>query len=68
MTLRTSISDRGAVLLGNSVACDAFDETSPLRVVTHAHADHLVGLRRSLKNCEKVLMTKATRDMIEVLK
>lgn len=68
MTLRTSISDRGAILLGNSVACDAFDETSPLRVVTHAHADHLVGLRRSLKNCEKVLMTKATRDMIEVLK
>ena len=68
MTLRSSISDRGAILLGNSVACDAFDETSPLRVVTHAHADHLVGLRRSLKNCEKVLMTKATKDMIEVLK
>ncbi len=68
MTLRTSISDRGAILLGNSVACDAFDETSPLRVVTHAHADHLVGLRRSLKSCEKVLMTKATKDLIEVLK
>jgi len=68
LTLRTSISDRGAILLGNSVACDAFDETSPLRVVTHAHADHLVGLRRSLKSCEKVLMTKATKDLIEVLK
>jgi len=62
------ISDRGAILLGKSVACDAYDETRPLRVVTHAHADHLVGLRRSLKECNKVLMTKATKELIEVLK
>ena len=61
------VTQRGAVLLGNSVACDAFDETRPLRVVTHAHADHLVGLRRSLRSCEKVLMTAATRDLIEVM-
>jgi putative mRNA 3-end processing factor len=61
------VTQRGAVLLGNSVACDAFDETRPLRVVTHAHADHLVGLKRSLRSCEKVLMTAATRDLIEVI-
>ena len=61
------VTQRGAVLLGNSVACDAFDETRPLRVVTHAHADHLVGLKRSLRQCEKVLMTAATRDLIEVI-
>jgi putative mRNA 3-end processing factor len=61
------VTQRGAVLLGNSVACDAFDENRPLRVVTHAHADHLVGLKRSLRNCEKVLMTAATRDLIEVI-
>ena len=61
------VTQRGAVLLGNSVACDAFDETRPLRVVTHAHADHLVGLKRSLRSCEKVLMTAATRDLIEVM-
>jgi putative mRNA 3-end processing factor len=60
------VSERGAVLLGDSVACDAFDDR-PLRVVTHAHADHLVGLRRSLKSCDKVLMTRATRDLIRVV-
>lgn len=61
------VTQRGAVLLGDSVACDAFDESRPLRVVTHAHADHLSGLRRSLKTCEKVLMTKPTRDLIKVI-
>ena len=57
----------GAVLLGDSVACDAFDASRPLRIVTHAHADHLGGLRRSLKCCEKVLMTEATRDLAEII-
>src|SRR4030043_336080 len=61
------VTQRGAVLLGDSVACDAFDETRPIRVVTHAHADHLVGLNRSLRSCEKVLMTTATRDLTRVM-
>jgi putative mRNA 3-end processing factor len=49
------------------VACDAFDVTRPLRGVTHAHGDHLGGLRKSLKCCEKVLMTSATRDLAEIV-
>jgi putative mRNA 3-end processing factor len=64
---RALVSKNGAVLLGDSVACDAFDATRPLRIVTHAHADHLYGLRKSVKSCEKVLMTKATRDLTETL-
>jgi putative mRNA 3-end processing factor len=64
---KAMVTTRGAVLLGNSVACDAHDDRRPLRVVTHAHADHLAGLRTSVKRCEKVLMTKATRDLIEVI-
>jgi len=64
---RASVTKCGAVLLGDSVACDAFDASRPLRVVTHAHADHLYGLKSSLKHCEKVLMTKATRDLTETL-
>jgi putative mRNA 3-end processing factor len=63
-TEKATITHRGAVLLGKHVACDAYDETKPLRVVTHAHADHMMGLQQSLRNCEKVLMTKATRDLI----
>ena len=61
------VTQRGAVLLGDSVACDAFDETRPLRVVTHAHSDHLMGLKQSLRSCEKVLMTTATRDLTRVM-
>jgi putative mRNA 3-end processing factor len=67
LTANAVVTQRGAVLLGDSVACDAFDETRPLRVVTHAHADHLIGLKRSLRSCEKVLMTKATRDLSMVM-
>ncbi len=67
MAARAKVTKNGAVLLGDSVACDAFDESRPLRVVTHAHADHLGGLRKSLKCCKKVLMTKATRDLAETL-
>jgi len=64
---KASVTERGAILLGKSVACDAYHENRPLRIVTHAHADHTGGLRWSLKECQKVLMTKATRDLIDVL-
>ena len=67
MAERALVTKSGAVLLGDNVACDAFDDSRPLRVVTHAHADHLGGLRSSLRYCEKVLMTKATRDLAETL-
>lgn len=67
MSARAKVAKNGAVLLGDNVACDAFDDSRPLRIVTHAHADHLGGLRKSLKCCEKVLMTKATRDLAETL-
>jgi putative mRNA 3-end processing factor len=68
LSMRATVTNRGAVLLGKSVACDAFEETKPLRVVTHAHADHMVGLRQSLRTCKKVLMTKATKDIIDVMR
>jgi putative mRNA 3-end processing factor len=68
MSLKATVTTRGAILLGTYVACDAFDEARPLRVVTHAHYDHTLGLRQSLKKCETVVMTPATKDLIEVLK
>jgi putative mRNA 3-end processing factor len=68
LSVKATVTRRGAVLLGKHVACDAFDESKPLRIVTHAHADHLIGLRQSLRACEKVLMTPATKDLIDVLK
>ncbi|MDI6691012.1 MAG: MBL fold metallo-hydrolase [Candidatus Bathyarchaeota archaeon] len=68
MSLKATITPRGAIILGKYVACDAFDGTKPLRVVTHAHADHMMGLQQSLKTCQKVLMTKATKDLIDVMR
>ena len=65
---KANVTKLGAVLLGKHVACDAYDESRPIRVVTHAHADHMVGLGKSLKNCEVVVMTPATRDLIDALK
>ena len=66
--MKANVTAKGAVQLGKYLACDAFDEKMPLRVVTHAHADHMMGLRQSLRTCEKVLMTKATKDLIDVLR
>lgn len=66
--MKASVTHRGAIQLGKNIACDSFDETRPLRVVTHAHADHIMGLQQSLRNCEKVLMTTATKDLIDVLR
>jgi putative mRNA 3-end processing factor len=68
MSSKAAVTARGAVLLGKYVACDAFDEVRPLRVVTHAHSDHMLGLRQSLENCEAAVMTQATKDLIAVLK
>lgn len=68
MSLKANVTPKGAVLLGKYVACDAFDQVRPLRVVTHAHSDHLLGLRESLESCVAVVMTPATKDLIDVLK
>jgi len=68
MSLKATVTTKGAILLGTYAACDAFDENKPLRVVTHAHYDHTIGLKQSLKKCEAVVMTPATKDLIEVLK
>jgi len=68
MLTKASIGEKGAVLLGRHVACDSFEENKPLRVVTHAHYDHMIGLLQSLKKCEAVVMTSATKDLIDVMK
>lgn len=67
MSLKANITERGAVQLGNHVACDAFDQTKPLRVVTHAHSDHMIGLHESLRKSEKVVMTEVTKDLIDAM-
>jgi len=65
---KATVSGKGAILLGRCVACDSFDDTRPLRVVTHAHYDHLTGLQQSLRECKAVIMTAATKDFLEAMR
>lgn len=64
---KAGVTERGAVFLGRHVACDAFDENRPVRVVTHAHSDHMLGLRQSLMHCDSLVMTPATKDLIDAM-
>ncbi len=64
---KAAINSKGAILLGKWVACDSVDDTRPLRIVTHAHYDHLTGLQRSLRKCNVVIMTDATKDLLEAM-
>jgi putative mRNA 3-end processing factor len=64
---RVSIIRNGGILLGKNLVCDAHIKR-PVRLVSHAHWDHTLGLERSISECEKVLMTPATKEMIEVIR
>lgn len=64
---KASIAENGAVLLSSSVVCDAH-AGRPVRVVTHAHWDHIVGLEEAISACEAILMTTTTRDILEVIR
>lgn len=55
-----------AVLIGDNFTCDGHFER-PVRVVTHAHTDHIGGLKKSLKVCDEVIMTPTTKGLIETL-
>jgi len=62
-----TIIQNGAVLLGKNVTCDAHVKR-PIRVITHIHWDHIMGLERSLKECENVLMTPISFDLLRILR
>ena len=64
---KASVAKNGAVLLARSVVCDAHAKR-PVRVVTHAHWDHIGGLERSITSCDAILMTPATRGILGVLR
>jgi len=67
-SLKACIASNGAVLLGKHFTSDAHAADRAIRIVTHAHADHLFGLATSLSVCKRVLATPITRKLIGVLK
>ncbi len=62
-----SIESNGSVLLGRQFCCDAHSPRA-VRIVTHAHWDHVLGLEDSLKSCQVIYMTAATKELIQVLR
>ncbi len=66
MQCMADVVDRGAVLLGDAVVADAYWPRL-YRVVTHAHSDHTLGLRRSVRESLFIIATPTTFKFLEVL-
>lgn len=49
------------------MVCDAHT-IRPIRVITHAHSDHISGIKESLSQCQWVIATQITKELIGVLK
>ncbi|MEM0240259.1 MAG: MBL fold metallo-hydrolase [Candidatus Nezhaarchaeales archaeon] len=56
-----------AILMGERIVCDAHEGGREIRVITHAHYDHVLGLKESLSECRAVYATPITKDMLSVL-
>jgi putative mRNA 3-end processing factor len=61
-----NILDNGAILLGENISVDGHGGRR-IRVVTHAHSDHVNQLSDSVKESETILATPVTIEMIELL-
>ncbi|MEM1635163.1 MAG: MBL fold metallo-hydrolase [Thermosphaera sp.] len=60
------ILDNGAILLGKNISVDGHGGKR-IRVVTHAHSDHLNQLVESVRESEVILATPITLEMIQLL-
>lgn len=60
----TFVRADGCVQLGPAVTCDGFSPNSPVRIQSHAHADHLKDFDRSKGHQRFIVCTQATRDLL----
>ncbi|MEM1618346.1 MAG: MBL fold metallo-hydrolase [Desulfurococcaceae archaeon] len=61
-----NISWNGSIEFGNSFEIDGYSGR-PVRVISHAHADHLNELGNSVRNSKYILATPETLDLVEYL-
>jgi len=62
-----SVAANGAILLGNVYSVDAHTPDRLIRAVTHAHQDHMKGLRSSIRQSLNIIATPTTFRFLEVL-
>ncbi len=60
------VKGNGAVLLGRGFTVDGH-WSRPFRVVTHAHSDHLLHIRRSVRECMFIVANPYTFRFMDVL-
>lgn len=61
------IEKGGSIVLDRYVVCDGYHSGAAIHVVTHSHLDHLKGIKESLKQKTILIMTQATKDLIEAI-
>lgn len=64
--MSVTITNSGAIVL-DKVVCDGYLHGHKIRVVTHVHSDHLLGLEDSIRDGDLICTTSATKDLLEVM-
>ncbi|WXG40778.1 MAG: MBL fold metallo-hydrolase RNA specificity domain-containing protein [Candidatus Freyarchaeum deiterrae] len=65
--MSVTIKKSGAIFL-DKVACDGYFPGHKIRVITHVHSDHLLGIEESIRDSDLICVTSATKDLLEVMK
>ncbi len=60
------IKPSGAILIGRKIVIDGHVKR-PVRVITHIHADHIIELDKSIRECREIVATEITLDILEAL-
>lgn len=61
---KATITETGAILLGENFACDGFEKNRPVGLVTHAHEDNTAWLESGLYWHRAIIATPQTRDLL----
>ncbi len=61
---RSYVSMRGAIILANNIVADGHINGLTARIVTHIHQDHIVDLRRSMREGLLIIGTPLTLDLL----
>ncbi len=60
------INEKGGILLGKNIVADGPADRI-VRVVTHIHSDHIIGLRYNIRRSLYIISTPTTHEMLNVL-
>ncbi len=58
----------GSIIVFNKVCCDGYVPGLKAYIYSHIHSDHIKGVSRAVKYCNRVYASKATSDILKVLK